>query len=265
MMSARPRRAISSRMAGVRVGRGHDPTLPPCGRRSRHPPDPVAGLRDARRRPRVDVAGGVLVSAARRASGPRGRVGRAGDGPVGLLPAGEVARVRGAVVRGRGSPSAPHVTSVRTADGRTIAEIRTRYDSESTPSRSRVARAAARRRAAAVDPQQVGRDERVPLAALQRLADRGLQASRRLLVVAGPDVRVVLDVLADRAAGRGSAAARPWASSGSAPVEERSAAVVSVALDHGLACAERVEQRLEQLVGDGHLAAVAVRARPRPR
>src|SRR5215211_2208257 len=83
MMSARPRRAISSRMAGVSADGGIASTLPPGDSRSYGCAEAAAGR------------GGVpRVARSARRDGfrdPLGRVGRAGDGPVGLLAPGEVA------------------------------------------------------------------------------------------------------------------------------------------------------------------------------
>ena len=104
------------------------------------------------------------------------RVGCAGDGPVRLLPAGEIARVRGAVrevAEAERAPRHERQHGRRPDDRRDPDQVRLGEDALEEPA-SLEQRDVGER--AAVEPQQVGRDERVPLAALQRLADRGLQA-----------------------------------------------------------------------------------------
>ena len=187
MMSARPRRAISSRMAGVSVVAG---TFSPY--------HPVTWPGRCRRITRRRLGGGQRGATGFDADR---RVGARVDGPVRVLLPGEVAAVRRAV---RQVPEPERPPGRRASARRTAARTRTartRYDSSSTPSRSR--RRSRSGTSSSASPSSHSRSVatnacRSPRARASRTHAAPGGACCRL-VVARVDVRIVLDVLAEGA------------------------------------------------------------------
>ena len=160
----------------------------------------------------------------------------------------------------------PHDTSVITADGRTNADTRARYDSSRTASSSRFRSSSGTSSSAlAVEPQQVRRHEGVPLAARERLDRHGLDPRLGQLVVPAVDERVVLDAGPEQPRHEDRRPLDLRRSRGTPP--RRSAARPSSRAPRSTASigGEPVEQRLEHLLRDGDLLAVAIEAPPGPR